>query len=281
MPRESNKVLTNAQVRDYKQQGFVSPIDVMSETDAMAYKQRLENAERDYPEHINAENRNNAHLVFSFLDELAFNPIILGAVEDIIGPDFSLWGTVLFIKEPGTQHYVSWHQDATYMGMSHNNFVTPWIALSESNRETGCMSMVPGSHKQHIRPHEDTFAEDNILTRGQVVKDVDETTAVDLIMRPGQMSLHHGEVVHGSQPNLSKERRIGFALQSFMTHDTQQLIGENRWLHSHGSPRNDAATQFINRPTGDVQPEAVTLRAAVNRNFSDILYHGARKVRNY
>ena len=102
------------------------------------------------------KNRNNPHLVFNFLDELAFNKIVLDVVEDLIGPDIALWGSVLFIKEPQTSHFVSWHQDATYMGMTSNNFVTPWIALSPSNLDTGCMSMIPGSHLQHIKPHDDT-----------------------------------------------------------------------------------------------------------------------------
>ena len=79
------------------------------------------------------------------------------------------------------------------------------------------MSMIPGSHRNSIVEHDDTFGKDNILTRGQVVKDVDESKAVDLIMRPGQMSLHHGEIVHGSQPNQSNQRRVGFALQSYMS----------------------------------------------------------------
>ena len=154
--------------REYQEQGFLSPIDVMPEAEAVAIREQLEEAERLHPEHINAEHRNNPHLVFTFLDQLAFNQIVLDAVEDLIGPDFSLWGSVLFIKEPSSQHFVSWHQDATYMGMTSNNFVTPWIALSPSNKETGCMSMIPGSHKNNIVAHDDTFGKDNILTRGPV-----------------------------------------------------------------------------------------------------------------
>ena len=236
------KFLTVAQVEQYHEEGYLSPIDLMSESEAAKLLSQLEEAERLHPEHINAENRNNPHLVFKFLDELAFNELILDAVEDLIGPNFSLWGSVLFIKEPSSKHFVSWHQDATYMGMTSNNFVTPWIALSPSNKETGCMSMIPGSHRNSIVEHDDTFGKDNILTRGQVVKDVDESKAVDLIMRPGQMSLHHGEIVHGSQPNQSNQRRVGFALQSYMSNDIEQTIGENMWLpcllYTSPSPRD-------------------------------------------
>jgi len=275
------KFLTVAQVEQYHEEGYLSPIDLMSESEAAKLLSQLEEAERLHPEHINAENRNNPHLVFKFLDELAFNELILDAVEDLIGPDFSLWGSVLFIKEPSSKHFVSWHQDATYMGMTSNNFVTPWIALSPSNKETGCMSMIPGSHRNSIVEHDDTFGKDNILTRGQVVKDVDESKAVDLIMRPGQMSLHHGEIVHGSQPNQSNQRRVGFALQSYMSNDIEQTIGENMWLPVRGEVRSQPGTTLLSRPEVSMSVEAVSQRAFVDKNFGDILYHGAEQRRGY
>ncbi len=275
------KFLSDVQVAQYHEDGYLSPIDLMSEDEAVAIREQLENAEERFPEHINAENRNNAHLVFKFLDELAFHNTVLDIVEDLIGPDFSLWGSVLFIKDPSSPHYVSWHQDATYMGMTSNDFVTPWIALSPSNRETGCMSMIPGSHKNNIRPHDDTYAQDNILTRGQVVKDVDESTAVDLVLRPGQMSIHHGEIVHGSQANVSQERRVGFALQSYMRTDIKQHIGENMWLPVRGKAHAGDDITVLHRPESSMDDAAVKQREHVNKNFGDILYHGAQQRRNY
>ena len=101
------------------------------------------------------------------------------------------------------------------MGMNSTDFPTPWIALSPSNLETGCMTMISGSHKQEIHKHEDTFAEHNILTRGQVIPEVDESKGVDLILEPGEMSIHNGAIIHGSKPNKSQQRRIGFSLQSY------------------------------------------------------------------
>jgi len=275
------KILTQYQVEQYHNEGYLSPIDLISESEAVAICHQLEEAEKLYPEHINAENRNNAHLVFGFLDKLAFHPTLLDIVEDLIGPNFSLWGSVLFIKEPDSAHYVSWHQDATYMGMSSNNFVTPWIALSPSNRHTGCMSMIPGSHKNQIRPHNDTFAKDNILTRGQVVNDVDASLAVDLILKPGQMSLHHGEIVHGSQANVSQQRRVGFALQSYMASDIRQHIGKNKWLPVRGEHHSGVDVELLHRPVSDMDEQAVSQRAVVNQNFGDILYHGAQQRRKY
>jgi len=274
------KFLSRQQVDQYREQGFLAPIDVISEQEAGDYLQRLQAAEAAYADELNAQNRNNPHLAFGFLDQLVHHPVIMDAVEDLIGPDFALWGSVLFIKEPQSSHYVSWHQDATYMGLEPQDFVTPWLALSPSNRETGCMSMIPGSHRGAIRPHEETFHEDNILTRGQQIGDVDESLAVDLVLQPGQMSLHHARTIHASRPNRGTERRAGFAIQAYVPAGTRQLIGENLWLPMRGDFMQPGFVE-LQRPRRDMDAEAVEWRRRANDNWANILYHGAGRRRAY
>ena len=277
MPR----VLTKLQIEQYHDEGFISPIRVISEQEALSIKDELEQVEKEFPEEINSESRNNLHLSFAFLDALAHNKIIVDAIEDLIGPDISLWASVMFIKEPSSKQYVSWHQDATYMGLDSLDFPTPWIALSPSNIETGCMTMIAGSHKTKIQNHEDTFAENNILTRGQVIQDVDESKAVDLILQPGEMSIHHGAVIHGSQPNNSNQRRIGFSLQSYMPNNVKQIVGRNLWTHVRGQNRQDDDGMLLDRPRFNMDPNTVAQRKIANENLSEILYKGAKEKRNY
>ena len=276
-----SKVLTKEQIEQYHDQGFISPIRVISEKEALSIKNELEQVEAEFPEEINAENRNNLHLSFAFLDKLAHNKIIVDAIEDLIGPNISLWASVMFIKEPSSKHYVSWHQDATYMGLDSMNFPTPWIALSPSNKETGCMTMISGSHKLKIQEHEDTFAENNILTRGQVIQNVDESRAVDLILEPGEMSIHHGAVIHGSQPNKGSQRRIGFSLQSYMPNDVSQVVGRNIWTYVRGKKREDKDGLMLDRPRFNMDPTTVAQRKLANENLSSILYKGSKEKRNY
>ena len=195
------RVLSERQIKAYQAQGFVSAIDVMLEDEALSYPQRLHAAETHYPADLSRVNRNNSHPFFTFLDELAYHPRVLDAVEDLLGLHFFLWGSVLFIKEPKSSHFVSWHQGTTYMGITPRYFVTPWIARIHNTRHTGCRSMIPGSHYKDIQPHQNTYSADNILTRGQEVTNVDARLAVDLILKPGQMSLHHAMTIHGSQPH--------------------------------------------------------------------------------
>ena len=276
-----SKVLTKSQIEQYHDEGFISPVRVISEQEAHLIKQELEMVEAEFPEEINAESRNNLHLSFAFLDALAHNEIIIDAMEDLIGPNISLWASVMFIKEPSSKHYVSWHQDATYMGLDSLNFPTPWVALSPSNKETGCMTMIAGSHKTKIQEHEDTFAENNILTRGQVIQNVDESKAVDLILEPGEMSIHHGAVIHGSQPNNSNHRRIGFSLQSYMPPNIKQIVGRNIWTHVRGKKREDEDGILLDRPKFNMDPATVEQRRIANENMSEILYNGAKIKRNY
>lgn len=274
------KFLTQKQVDEYHRHGFLSPIEVMSEDEALHYAQQLEVAESRYPQELNAENRNNPHLAFRFLDELAHHPLILDAVEDLVGHDFALWGSVLFIKEPRSRHFVSWHQDATYMGITPHDFVTPWLALTPSNLESGCMSMIPGSHRATIQTHLETFHDDNVLTRGQEIQDVDESLAVDLILKPGQMSLHHARIVHGSQPNRSQRRRVGYALQAYVPAGGRQVLGANYWLPIRGNCLQ-ADDIELKRPVCDMDPAGVGERQKANDNWSNILYQGASRKRAY
>ena len=167
------------------------------------------------------------------------------------------------------------------MGITPRNFVTPWIALTHSNRYTGCMSMIPGSHHKDIQPHQDTYGADNILTRGQEVTNVDASLAVDLILKPGQMSLHHAMIIHGSQPNQSQDqRRIGFALQSFMPAGAKQTIGHNNWSPMRGHCAQEGHS-YLPRPQQDMASSSVQVRDQSNQNFLDILYHGAKIKRDY
>lgn len=275
------KVLTKEQIEQYHDEGFISPVRVISENEALSIKNQLEQVEADFPDEINAQSRNNLHLSFAFLDALAHNTIIVDAMEDLIGPDIALWASVMFIKEPSSKQYVSWHQDATYMGLDSIDFPTPWIALSPSNRDTGCMTMISGSHHSEIQIHKDTFAENNILTRGQVIPEVDKSKAIDLILEPGEMSIHHGAIIHGSQPNNSDQRRIGFSLQSYVPPSIKQVVGKNIWTHIRGKKRQDNDGIELDRPKFNMDPITVEQRRVAEENLSKILYKGAKIKRKY
>ena len=206
MPRH----LSEREIEAYRRDGAVFPVPVMSEREAQSHRDRLEAAEA---ERGSLHYMVKPYLVFSSAREIAHNPVLLDAVEDILGPDILLWDSGYVIKEAHDHRRVSWHQDLTYWGLDSDKLVTAWVALTPATPANGGMRYLPGSHKTGMRRHHDTYADDNILHRGQEVAGIDETAAVDVVLAPGQASLHHGWALHASAPNPSAERRIGLTLQ--------------------------------------------------------------------
>ena len=130
--------------------------------------------------------RYKSHLLFKWLADVIRHPAILDAVEDLIGPDILCWTTHWFVKEPHSPQYVSWHQDSNYWGVETRDLVSVWLAVSASTVESGCVRLLPGSHRTPTMEHVDTWAENNMLTRGQTIEDVDESRAVNLELAPGR-----------------------------------------------------------------------------------------------
>jgi non-haem Fe2+, alpha-ketoglutarate-dependent halogenase len=207
-------------IRHYHEHGYHSPVRALSAAEAAELRRHLEEYERAGGT-LSGPLRHKTHLLFTWLNDLIRRPSILDAVEDIIGPNILCWGTSFFIKEARTPSFVSWHQDSTYWGLEPPDIVTAWVAISESTLENGAMRVIPGTHIGDQVAHRDTFARDNMLSRGQeIAVEVDGSQAVDLVLQPGEMSLHHVRLIHGSEPNPSARRRIGFAIRYLPTHVT-------------------------------------------------------------
>jgi non-haem Fe2+, alpha-ketoglutarate-dependent halogenase len=216
--------LSEAAVAHYRKHGYYAPIQVMPAVEAGDIRRRLEAHEAAHGP-LKGSMRHKSHLLFTWLDGLIRHPGILDAVEGVIGPDILCWSSTFFIKEARDPGFVSWHQDSTYWGLDPADIVTAWVALSESSAENGAMRVIPDTQKLDQIPHRDTFAADNLLTRGQeIAVDVDESQAVMLQLQPGEMSLHHVRLIHGSDPNPSAKRRIGFAIRYLPTH-VRQVVG--------------------------------------------------------
>jgi len=266
-------VLSPAQIDAFHRDGCVFPIRVMSADDARALRSRLEAFEAEAGVPLAGDLRHKSHLLFSWLGDLVRKDGIVDAVADLYGPDLLCWTTNFFIKEARNPAFVSWHQDSTYWGLSEPDVVTAWVALTPSNRANGAMEFIPGTHKCDQIPHRDTFARDNLLTRGQeVAVDVDASKAVVIELEPGEMSLHHVRLVHGSPPNPSNDRRIGFAIRYIPTR-LQQIAGDDSATLVRGV---DAFNHFEAepRPTRDMDPEFVALHKRITERNAQILYRG-------
>lgn len=205
--------LSKKQLERYDRDGIIFPLRVMSGEKASFFRDELESLARSCSD--NPRKRfDSLHLFFDWAYRLATHKSILDIVENILGHDLLIDGTLVFYKPANDASYASWHQDSFYSGWHLTPSISAWIALTPSHRDNGCMRVIPGSQKQGLLNHIN-IQDPNLLNRRgeQIEVDVDESQAVDVVLKPGEMSLHHSNIVHGSNPNTSDEQRIGFIVR--------------------------------------------------------------------
>ena len=273
------KTLTQSQIDQFWRDGCVFPIRVMPEAEALEIRRRLEKFEKETGGPLKGALRHKSHLLFTWLADLVRNSKIVDVIEDLYGPNLLCWTTNFFIKEARNPAFVSWHQDSTYWGLDRPDVVTAWVALTPSNKANGAMEFIPGTHTKDQMPHRDTFAKNNLLTRGQeVAVEVDESQAVAIELQPGEISLHHVRLVHGSPPNPSSDRRIGFAIRYIPT-TVAQVAGEDSATLVRGTDTH-RHFELEPRPTRDMDPEFVALHERIAERNAQILYRGTQ-VKSY
>jgi len=267
--------LPEATAAHYREHGYYAPIRVMPVAEAERLRRCLEAHEKLHGV-LKGSMRHKSHLLFTWLDGLIRHPAILDAVEGVIGPDILCWSSTFFIKEARDPGFVSWHQDSTYWGLNPADIVTAWVALSESTAENGAMRVIPDTHKLEQVAHRDTFAANNLLTRGQeIAVDVDGDTAVMLSLQPGEMSVHHVRLIHGSDPNPSAKRRIGFAIRYLPTHVRQVVGTRDSATLVRGVDRfGNFAPEYA--PDHDLSDAAVAFHAHVMGDQQKVLMRNAQ-----
>lgn len=279
------RVLSDSQIEQYRELGYIEPIRIFSEQETREMRAQLEAFEaehgpvftEDRPQpgaRFQGSYRFKSHLLFKWLADAVRHPRLLDAMEDLIGPDLLCWTTHWFIKEARSPKYVSWHQDSNYWGLDTNDLVSAWLALSPATVESGCIRLLPGSHHGPALTHVDTFAEDNMLTRGQSIQNVDEARAVNLVVQPGEVAIFDYRLAHASYPNHSDDRRIGIGIryippaarQVRNPWDSASLLrGEDRFGHFELEPE----------PSMDFDPAAVALHEKADQAQRKVYYDGA------
>ncbi|MEM8971530.1 MAG: phytanoyl-CoA dioxygenase family protein [Pseudomonadota bacterium] len=261
----------------YDRDGFVFPIDVVSKAEAEAVRADLEAAEAELandPERLALLRSYPAQLLPSF-NKLIRNENLVAAASKVLGPDLMVWGSGLFIKEANSPKVVSWHQDLTYWGLDDAEETTCWVALSPANTASGCMKFVPGSHKHKLVAHNDTFDDNNLLTRGQeIAVDVNEEDGVAAELKTGQASMHHGHLFHASGPNTTDDRRIGSAIRYIKT-SMKQMTGDKSLVSLVSGEDRYGHFKISEPPKGRLLDEDFELCRQDAEIKSRVLYEGA------
>lgn len=258
------KRLTAGQIADYRQDGVLFPAAALTPEEAAGYLNCIEEIERAYGGNPKSHELSQCHLHFEWARRLVSHAAILDAVEDVIGPDILVHATSIFQKRPYDGTYVSWHQDGYYMRLDRPDFVSAWVALTDSTRENGCLRVVKGSHRRGRLAHTDSaVAERNLLSSGlEIAVRVDESTATDVVLRAGEMSFHDVNIVHGSNPNLSGRHRTGFAIRYVAPH-VKQASSHHPVLLVRGEDRHGNFDVHTESP-----PEDFAQAVAQQKRFS-------------
>jgi len=268
------------QVKQYDEEGYVAPIDALSKKESKEIRNEIELIEKKWPNELEGLGRNYVHLISPVFDKVCNNKKILDAVESLIGKNILICGTTLFIKNPNEKGFVSFHQDAKYIGLEPYNWVTAWVAITDANEENGCMRMWSGSHKNDLQYHNQKFDENNLLTRGQTVENVPLNETKPVILKAGQISLHHPKIVHGSGLNKSNDRRIGLVIQSYIGTNVKQVLGKMYVQQARG---NDTFNYHEHVAKADqlMNQKGIKIRKKANHELSKIFYSGSQKVGKY
>jgi len=267
--------LSKSEINQYNEKGYLAPIDALTKDEANEVKDEIEFIENKWPNELEGLGRNYVHLISPIFDKVVHNSKILDVVESIIGKNILACGTTLFIKNSDEGGFVSFHQDAKYIGLEPHNWVTAWIAVTDSNEENGCMRMWSGTHKTDLKNHTEKFDYDkgNLLTRGQTVENVPLEETEPVVLKAGQMSLHHPKIVHGSEVNKSKERRIGFVIQSYIGSNVNQVLGKIYVQQARGSDSFNYH-EHVERAKITMNEKNINTRKIAMEDLSKIFYDG-------
>ncbi len=196
----------------FERDGIVFPIPVVLPEKTAAYQACFAEMEQLADRQLGRVAHPAMH--FDWAYRLATEPAVLDAVEEVLGPDLLIAGSLVLCKYPRDPAFVAWHQDNYYSNLHLTPSLSAWIALRDSTAENGCMRVVPGSHREGVLRHEEKGNANNLLKQGHEIQvEVNEADAVEVVLRAGEMSLHHAAIIHGSRPNRSETQRLGFIVR--------------------------------------------------------------------
>jgi non-heme Fe2+,alpha-ketoglutarate-dependent halogenase len=241
-----------AQVEGYEREGILFPLAALSPGEVAKFRAAFGELEARLGGRPQHRQLIQPHLCYRWAYDLATQPAILDAVEALIGPDILVHSASVFPKYPREPDHILWHQDGYYWGLSAPRLVSAWVALTDSNVENGCMRVVAGTHKLAVLPHAKSRSEMNARLSLEVAVEVDEARATNVVLDAGEMSLHHPYIIHGSNPNQTGEKRIGFAIR-FAAAQVKQTLPHHAVILARGRDDYHHFELLPKPPTDDIE----------------------------
>ncbi|MDA1098117.1 MAG: phytanoyl-CoA dioxygenase family protein [Proteobacteria bacterium] len=226
---EMPKVLSAQQIEHFHGQGFLKGIPVLSQAEVAHYRGCLESFERRYPNDVK-KLKSKSHILCPWVADMARNPNILDIYEDLIGPNILCYSMAFRVKDPDGKTFAGWHQDGAANPIKPI-LVIGALALADCSLAHGCLKVIPGSHKSGVLPHIDTGNPDSILSRGQFISShIDESKAVNLELKAGEIGLFNAGIIHSSPVNTSDARRIVVLVEMIPAHTEVRAYRDSAML---------------------------------------------------
>ena len=217
--RSSPPILTEEEVENYKQQGYVVPRWRYPAKSIEMMQRLVQELIEANPDHYQEQ------LVCPHLPQGATKPMVSERHQDflnlameegvrkilgqILGPDVLLWGSQLFCKPAAVGMEIPWHQDGAYWPIRPLANISAWIAIDRVRRENACLKVIPGSHLNGLKPHQIDSRKNLALDRTVNPEHLNKQEAVDIELKPGELVFFDVYLMHGSNANTSGERRAG------------------------------------------------------------------------
>lgn len=253
----------------YDEQGYYGPVRFLATHKIKEYQTEIYRLMRE-KNLMNSDYRCKSNVLFPFINEISKQAVIVDHVKQILGDNFSCWDCLVWVKDPQSENYVSWHQDATYWNfLPKERGITVWVTLSGATEDMGCIQYIPGSHKQGQVHHSDIKTDNNLLMRGQTIDERDKENIVHAVAAPGTFLMHNPFMVHGSDANITETPRValGFIyvatdakpVATYAPESTIMVSGVDEFNHMLHDPE----------PTGDFETDKIAWQKAYDRQHDN------------
>jgi ectoine hydroxylase-related dioxygenase (phytanoyl-CoA dioxygenase family) len=259
-------MLTAEEIRHYREHGYVFPDYRLPQDLLSRLKDAVDRVLETYTD-VSQEDLANPHMIppteganMNPFMAAARHPGVLDRVAQLLGPDLVLWITRILCKPAVNGREVPWHQDGEYWLMRPLATCSVWLAIDPVSTVNGCMRFIPGSHKRQELYRHHVSERKNLVLNLELDQDqFDEADAVNVELKPGQMSLHDVRLIHGSLANTSGQRRAALIMRYMpaTSHYDRSLVKQRR---------DDSPFNIVDQP--------LVLMRGVDRSGKNDFSHG-------
>jgi len=228
--------LSAEELKFWDEKGYVGPYTALTVDEMDEIRETVFAAYKRQSSVYGFITKRDRHLDCRAIFDAIAHRAIIDRCASILGDDVIIWRSTLFPKAPGGKE-ILWHQGRDFPGrrmlpaIDPPTNITCWMALTEANRENGCVQLLPGTHRQIIK-FRDTEEGKGIFGRGVEI-DVDDSNPAVMELKPGQFFLFTEATVHGSEANTSNTDRIGVATRIT---SASTKVYQNQTIDGQGFP---------------------------------------------